>query len=202
MTLFAALLSLLWFIPFWLMTRDRTMSLRLICLGIMASFIGVIIAAPDIWQKAIAGYPGDSFWTLDGFGRAGVIIISTTGLTLIFGAIIWKTQAVLRMTLRITRTARVLFDVAASMLIFGVLHSLSPQVFYILYSFIFSDLGSKWVISGVFDPDRLAQIAAISPRGQMSDHLAGVALWAIAPFTIWLHLHDWRRRRLSRSTIP
>lgn len=193
MTVISASLSLLWLAGFWLLTRDRVGTIRLTLAGLAACMVAVCIAASDVQAAALAGYPSDSFWTLSWAGRAGVVAISTIGIAFIFLALAWKTKLILRIKTQISATAWFLFDLAAGWAIFGVIHTVSPQAFYTFYRLIFDALPNQWVIDTFFDSDRLQLIASLPANGSLADHLAGIALWAIIPFTTWLHLRHWWR---------
>lgn len=132
----------------------------------------------------ITAYADDSFWTLDWFGRIGVIGISAVGIGALFWVIAWKSRVMARLGARWI----IPLDIMIGWAICTVVYSLSPQVFYTFYGFIFPDLPQQWVISGSVAVDRLQ--AAIDLRGNrnLSDDLAGITFWAIAPFTIWQHI--------------
>lgn len=193
MTYLSASLSVLWLAAFWMLTRDRLDNHRLTLAGIGASILAVLIAVTHVQQATLAGYPTDSFWTLSLIGRTGVIAISAIGITLIFYGLAWKTAILLRLKSQVSATAWVIFDLAAGWLVFGVIYSVSPQIFYTFYRMIFDYLPNQWVIDTALDTEKLHMIAQLSASGNMSDHMAGVALWAILPFTAWLHLRDWWR---------
>ena len=132
----------------------------------------------------ITAYANDSFWTLDWLGRIGVVGISAVGIGTVFWLIAWKSWGMMRLGGRWI----IPLDIIIGWALFAVVYSVSPQVFYTFYSFIFPDLPQQWVISGPVAVDRLQ--AALDLRGNrnLSDDLAGVTFWAIAPFTIWLHI--------------
>jgi hypothetical protein len=193
MTLFSASLALLWLAVFWLLTRDRVMGRSLVLIGIVASFGAVMLASANLWDAIAAGYPSDSYWTLKTGGRTGVLLISLTGITLMFYLLARKTRFILRMKRQVSGTAWALFDIAFGMLVFGVIHTVSPQIFYTFYRFIFSELPNQWVIDSVFDTATLQSIAMLAPDGNLASHLAGITLWAIIPFTLWMHMQNWWR---------
>lgn len=193
MSLISASLGLLWFAVFWLLTRDRQNSAGLTLIGIGASLITVTIAV----FPRLNGYEHDSFWTLTPIGRTGVIAISSIGIIGVFTLINWLTSLVLKTRRQVSATAWLLFNLAAGWGLFGAVFSLSPQVFYTFYQFTFSGLPNQWVIDTLFDTARLQTIAAIPIGGSLSDHLAGMTLWAIIPFTIWRHLRHWWQGQIS-----
>lgn len=156
-----------------------------ILLLIPAAHFAVVLAAPPLWQAALAGYQGDSFWTLHPSGRAGVVAIALVGVVSTFTIIAIKSRALRRFGWPTTVALSV--DVLAGLLIFGFVYSVGPQVFYTFYRIIIPDLPAQWVIDTAFDTTRVLKVARVNADGSMSDHLAGVTLWAILPFTFWQH---------------
>ena len=78
-------------------------------------------------------------------------------------------------------------DVAIGFVTFAVVYAISPQIYYTLYQFIFPNLPNQIVVKRLLDVERIIQIAQFSPVGSLSNHLAGIAFWAVLPFTIWMH---------------
>lgn len=193
MTALSTGLALIWFAGFWLLTRDIAPNLWRLFIGMIACIIGVGIAAAGIWPMIAAGYPDDSYWTLGIAGRAGVLSISLFGVACVFWLFAVKTRIILSVKTQVSGTAWALFDIAIGMLVFGVVLTVSPQVFYTFYQFIFEGLPSQWVIDGLFDTPHLQAIATFQANANLADHIAGVVLWAIVPFTGWLHLQHWWR---------
>lgn len=199
MTALSAALAFIWASAFWLLTRDRPHSVRLTIIGTWACVLGVVISLSVLWGALRAGYPTDSYWTLRAGGRAAVAAISTVGIAATFLGLSWKTSRILRRKRGSTATAWALIDIALGLLIFAVVFSVSPQVFYSLYRVIIPGLPQQWVIDGLLDQDRLKMIAVVAPGGSLADHLAGIALWATVPFTAWLHLRFWWRGGAARQ---
>lgn len=183
----------LWFAGFWLITRNRIHSLRLVLLGMVGSMIGVALASPAIWEALAQGYPNDSFWTLGLVGRSGVIAISGLGIAGFFLLSAAKSRVILCWKRSATGTAWAFLDTSFGLFGFAVVYSLSPQAFYAFYRLLFPGLPIQWVIDSALNVDQLRGIATFSSDGSLSDHLAGITLWAIVPFTGWLHLRDWWR---------
>ena len=176
----ALLPALIWTGLIWWMIRRRP-SGRVQQRALMpAAFLAVILGAPALWQAAASGYPGDSFWTLDSGGRFGVIAISTIGLCLIYATLAAKTLWFRALPLPIGIT----LDIFAGLAIYIGLYTVSPQVFCSFYQLIFPDLPHQIVVRAP-DAERLWQIAVLRPDGSLSDHLAGIGLWAVVPFTLW-----------------
>lgn len=164
--------------------RGRTPSGRLLVVLVLPALFTVAIGASTIWAQVAAGYPDDSFWSLGTGGRAGVVLISSLGYLIIF-------VCVGRLALW-TRNWSVLVALPISILmgasVFGLIYSLSPQVFYSLYQFIFPDLPVQIVIKHVLDFDKLIRVAQLSAGSPLADHLAGVGLWGTIVYITWLIL--------------
>ena len=164
----------------WLI-NGKPLTWGLMFLLIPAAFVTVLLGAPGIWLSAMAGYAGDSFWTLRTGGRLGVILISITGFALIF------TVLSLRPTMpKGSPVVRVLIRSLLGVVIYSFLYSVSPQIFYTFYWFIFPDLPVQVVVSDAFNIARIAKSISLQTGGSLSDHLAGLGFWAILPFTIWV----------------
>ncbi|MEL6642198.1 MAG: hypothetical protein AAFP98_12975 [Pseudomonadota bacterium] len=193
MTWLSLAISAVWMAGFWVMSRDRSDTWAITLIGMVASLIAVGLIADNIWANVKANYPGDSFWTLGWGGRVGVLAISTIGITLIFLFLAWKTRIILRMTRQATGMAWMIIDVVLGLMFFAVVFSASPQVFYSFYRLIIPGLPQQWVIDGPINIERLGQIVTLAIDGHLADHLAGLAFWAIVPFTVWLHQRYWWR---------
>lgn len=178
----AIILSLIWTAWVWWRVKDKPMSWGLKLRLIPAAFIAVLLGAPGIWQTAMTGYVGDSYWTLGFGGRVGVVLISTVVFTLIFALISVRPIALSRLPLVI----QLIIAATMGLLFYSVIYTLSPQIFYTFYWFIFSDLPVQIVVSNIIDFDRIKTIANLANGGSLSDHLAGLGFWAVLPFTLWI----------------
>ena len=145
------------------------------------SFALIVILVPPLRANIAAGYPGDSFWTLDWGGRAGVVAISVTGLALLFAVLGAKSRRLPPLPL-IPALAR---DILLGLVIYAVVYSLSPQVFYTFYRMIFPDLPGQIVINSAFNLSRIMPAIDFRDTGNLSDDLAGVGFWAVIPFALW-----------------
>ena len=182
--IFTLAVTLIAWLAVWLCIRQRRLTLWMVLFCILGAVVLVLICARTVQLAILTGYPDDSFWSLGLGGRAGVCVISTVGLSLVFLLLFWKSRFFIRLPLAIGLP----LDLVAGLLIYSVIYSLSPQAYYTLYQFVFPDLPIQIVIRYVLDPD-LPQIATLPVTASMSDHLAGLALWAVLPFTLWVHLH-------------
>ena len=167
LTLAAACLAMVWLAPRLNVDAAATVSLLLIALF-----------SPAIWGQALHGYPGDSYWTLGLWGRAGVLAISLIAITFFYAAL-WM------LFRRLAPMPRAFAITGVGVVGFVLLHALMPQVFYSFYRLLFPDLPQQWVITGLPDPARLRAIASIRTGGSLSDHLSATALWGIVPFAVW-----------------
>jgi len=151
----------------------------------------VIVGAltPALWLAAADGYTGDSFWTLSTFGRLGVVAISVLGMAALGACIAWKTRRLRRTLPQVPTAILWVCDVLIGVLLFALIFSVSPQIFYSFYQLIFDGLPQQWVIDGPLNWDRLAEVIPPRTAGSLADHLAFVAMGGVVLFTTYLH---WR----------
>ena len=178
-----AVLTLVGTLLVWVALRHTTLSaFAQIPLAGLAMIL-VALGQPQILAALAEGYPNDSFWTLQTGGRAGVIAITVVGLATIFLLIALKSRLFQRWPSVISLPV----DMACGLLLFSLVFSLSPQVYYTLYQFIFDGLPSQVVVDSPFNFERVANVARLLPSGAVADHIAGLAFWAVLPFTLWAH---------------
>lgn len=140
---------------------------------------GVALLAFPLWPAILAGYPGDSFWTLGIGGRSGVVAISFGGFAALFAGC-----AVLLRRVPVG-PGWTCGAIAAGLLAYAIIYSVSPQVFYSFYRLIFPGLPTQWVIDGMLDFARLSAAIDLRTAASLSDDLAGVGFWALIPFVLW-----------------
>lgn len=189
MLVLAVTLSLIWMLLFWRVTRYPSQSLGKLLLGVAASFIAVFLSSPELWQSLYNANRPDGFYDLNTIGRSGVILISMTSIIVFFVLLIYKTRWILRHT-KANLTARIfalIADCLISLALFGFLFSLTPQLYYTLYQFVFTDLPNQIVIKSFFNWEKLITIAQLKADDTFSSQLAGSTLLAIIPFITWLH---------------
>lgn len=170
-------------IAIWALLRSKTMSVGLMSILLPIAMITVILGAPNVVFAIENGYDGDSYWTLKTGGRIGVALISTFSLTALFTLLGLKSRVFRRLPMNVGLP----LDIFIGLVTFAVTYAISPQIYYTLYQFIFPNLPNQIVVKRLLDFERIIQIAQFSPNGSMSDHLAGIAFWAVLPFTIWMH---------------
>lgn len=168
----------------WFLLRNARLSRPLGLALIPFALVTIAVGVPSIWQAASEGYENDSYWTLQTGGRLGVALISTLGLTGFFLFLSLKSKWMGRLPI----LARLPLDVAIGCGLYSVAYTVSPQIFYTFYQFIFPGLPNQIVIDQVLDFEKMWQVARFAAAPSLSDHLAGVAFWAIAPFTVWIQL--------------
>ncbi len=155
----------------------------------IAHFFAVIIATPALWQAILNGYSQDSFFTLNLFGNAGIIIISTVLISLFYKILFIKSQYLSRKTMLradlLILTS--LIDCILSLMLFVFLHSLSSQIYYGFYQMLIPDLPNQLVIKSILSFERIQSLMIISQDGSLSNHLSSLCLLAISPFTFWVY---------------
>ncbi len=178
-------LSLFWLAIVWWMTLDNNYNISTTAYIALASLFAVVLNSPGIWFALGRGYPGDSFATLSLFGQAGVILISTLGLAGIYAICAAKSRRLLRD--QETRAVLALLDCFVSVVIFGLVYAISPQIFYTFYQVIFPELPNQTVLRLPLAIEQFREALALRPDGSLSSHLAGIGWLGIVPFTLWFH---------------
>ena len=117
------------------------------------ALISIVIAfllSPDLWLYLLQGYEGDSFYTLNGFQRAGLIAVTVTlsGSLLFLGTC--KSHFLYHLkTEKIFREYAIpLIDLLGALGLFYLFVWLSPQAYYLYYLCIFNDLPLQGVVKG------------------------------------------------------
>lgn len=168
--------------------------LRAVPVFLVIAATGVLLSAPSLQTAILAGYPGDSLFTLEPAEIAGVVLISLTLITLFF----WLLSLVLVPLARavaakpLMRAGTATASLAGSLLLFGVSHTVSPQIYYTFYRWIIPGLPDQWVIRTWLDLERLAGAASLAPDGSLSSHLTGVTIWCVALFVAWIFMMRWQ----------
>ncbi len=178
-------MSLFWLAVIWWLTMDRRANFSTTTYVALASMFAVVLNSPGIWFGLGRGYPGDSFFTLSGFGQAGVLLISAAGLAAIYALSAAKSRRLLRD--QPTRAVLVLLDCIVSVVLFGLIYALSPQIFYAFYQQVIPGLPDQTVLRLPLAIDQMRAAFALDPRGSMASHLAGIGWLGIVPFTLWFH---------------
>jgi hypothetical protein len=122
-----------------------------------------MITAGLITPEALAG---DSFFTLNMFERIGLIVLS---LAIIVGAA-WSVFILGK------RVGFFLIPLVA--LVYWVLISLAPQIYYLYYIAIFDGLPWQWVAQLV-PIQRLADLARFQARANLSELCQGFGFWIL-----------------------
>jgi hypothetical protein len=140
-------------------------------------FILALASAPEIWQRAAAGYDGDSFYTLDILAGLGLALVSLVMALAVFTLALVKTLALHRAATRWSLSAaagRASADLGVSLLLFYGFVWFSPQLYYLYYLAVLDGLSWQWVIKPVLDPHDAWDLLRIGPGGSLSEHLQGL----------------------------
>lgn len=176
---------------------------RAVLLLMVIAATGVLISAPSLQTAVSKGYPDDSLFTLEPAEIAGVVLISLTLITLFF----WLLSLILVPLARAvaakpaTRAGTAIVSLAGSLLLFGVSHTVSPQIYYTFYRWIIAGLPDQWVIKTWLDMERLAGAATLAPDGSLSAHLTGVTIWCVTIFVAWIFMMRWQDGAWQASPI-
>ena len=117
-------------------------------------------------------YDGDSFYTLSGLGRIGLVILSVT----ITFALLWLAM---KLTKRLILPLRIL---VAAVLFFAFVW-LSPQVYYTYYMTLFEGLPWQAVVKDPPSWRRLIGLMTFSGQANLSAHSQGVLGWLLLGVT-------------------
>ena len=181
----ASILTGAWLGLAWWLCRRRVASAFPMALAVgPVAMVAIVLASPPIWHAIARGYAGDSLFTLSPAGIVGVVVLSIGLIAVFFLVVIWKSLWLAKRA-PAGRAATAGLDVLTGLALFGLLHAVSRQTYYALYRAIIPDLPNQWVIR--LDWDRLAAISQLRADASLSQHLAGVTLWAVVPLTLWVH---------------
>lgn len=155
----------------------------------LGSLVAVWISEPDLWHALANSYATDSFWDLGLFGGFGVVLISSTLIGFAYWLSARKSRYLVRKVPANPFLAAIvtLGDMVVSVLLFGVLHNLSPQAFYTFYQFIIPDLPNQLVIKGLFDAEKFIRLMSFDTSDSLSNHLSGIAMIGLVPLTAMVH---------------
>lgn len=117
-------------------------------------------------------YAEDSFFTLSGFGQAGLLLV-----TLVLGVLtIWGVSSLLR-------GKKIWLKLLGSVISFVAFVWLSPQIYYAYYQLIFDDLPAQWVIGAPSVAEAVSYALFVGPM-TLSAHGQGVLFWATLTATL------------------
>ena len=121
-------------------------------------------------------YNQDSFFDLSPLGQIGLATLSLTLFALAFVA----TRGVLRGHPCFVR-------LSGAIIVFWAFVWLSPQVYYMYYRLLFSDLPLQWVIKQPIGPLDIVGLLTFHGRQNLAAHSQGVMGWILilAPFIRW-----------------
>lgn len=156
------------------------------------SLLGVILAAPGLQRGVTAGYPGDSFFTLDAGARAGLAAL-TAGLALLA---LW---AAFRLAKRLSgrrprpgaRALGLAGNLGVTLGAFTLCYVLSPQVYYSYYRIVLPGLPAQWVVQAGDQLARLAAALALQAGDSLAAQAAGTLFWVLAGLTVSVHAVSW-----------
>ncbi len=111
-------------------------------------------------------YDGDSFYTLTGLGRIGLVILSVT-MTLI---LLWVAAMLMK---RLPLPFRI---IVAAVFFFGFVW-LSPQIYYTYYMTLFEGLPWQIVVKDPPSLNRLYKLMTFRGHATLSAHSQGILGW-------------------------
>ena len=177
--------------------------LQAVLVFVVVAFTGILLGTPQLWLAIGNGFSGDSLFTLKPVEIVGVLAISLVLIVLFFWLLMLglapMAKAVAGRSFR--RAGVAILSVIGSLLIFGIAHTLSPQIYYAYYRKIIPGLPDQWVIKTWLDWPRLAEAAAFHGNGSLSSHLTGLVFWSIVIFVLWVFSVRWREEQWQASPI-
>ncbi|MFD2207608.1 hypothetical protein [Kiloniella antarctica] len=144
---------------------------------VLISIVIAFLLSPDLWIYMVQGHEGDSFYTLIGFQRAGLILITIifSYLLLFLGTSKSHFLYNLKTEIIFQKYTLPLIDLFGA---FGLLYLfvwLSPQVYYFYYYFIFNDLPLQIIIKDGPSIDEIWALFALDESQTLSQH--GQGFW-------------------------
>lgn len=113
-------------------------------------------------------YDGDSFYTLTGIGRTGLVILSVT-----------MALALLWLAMKLTRRLILPLRIVVAALLFFAFVWLSPQVYYTYYMTLFDGLPWQVVVKDPPNWRRLFGLMTFDGEANLSAHSQGGLGWLL-----------------------
>jgi len=113
-------------------------------------------------------YDGDSFFTLNLAGQAGLIVLSA----FLSACAIWAAW-------RIGQDRSIFTRILIALAAFYLFTWLSPQIYYGYYLIIFDGLPLQIVIQSPPSPDEVARLLSFQAKASLSDHSKGALGWLL-----------------------
>ena len=118
-------------------------------------------------------YAEDSFYTLSGAGRIGLVLLS-----------VCLSAAVLWLTWHLTTGRKILVRLGLGVLLFAGFVWLSPQAYYAYYLLLFDGLPLQNVIKPPPSPAQLIGLLTFNGPQTLSAHSLGLLGWALFAISV------------------
>ncbi len=132
----------------------------------------------NIWSTALSLYPEDSFHTLNllpAFGLAALTLITTVALL----AASWFATARLKRKFGKYPVIVIGLDLVSTLLLFWIVLSFTPQIFYSYYTIVMPGLPAQWVVHGLLPFNDYLKVLKILPDATLASHTAGLTGWVL-----------------------
>ncbi len=139
--------------------------------------VGSIILS-RIWPQLVAGYPNDSFHTLQPFSAIGLCIVAAIGITMMLLISRWQSRAIERIG-KLQGRYLLLADIVIGFLLYWLILSLSPQFFYLYYWFVFDNLPQQWVVQRLLPWSDYLDLWLLLENASIASHAAGMLGWIL-----------------------
>ncbi|GAB5467852.1 MAG: hypothetical protein Kilf2KO_08820 [Rhodospirillales bacterium] len=149
------------------------------------SALGLLCVVPG---RLFEERAGDSLFTLQPLAS---LAVATLALVLIVAGWVLAFEVAVRLCRWGQGQRRRRLALAANLallpLCFLLLHSLAPQVFYLLYRLLLPGLPAQWVIAAPWDLAPLVAALALGPGSSLSSLASGLAFWSLLAPTLLVH---------------
>lgn len=119
-------------------------------------------------------YDGDSFLTLSGLGRVGLVLVSLT----LAAMMAW-------LVIRVGRGRPLVVRLCVAFTAFWAFVWLSPQVYYFYYLTLFEGLPLQNVIQSPPSPIEMLSLLTFTEMFNLSNHSKGVLGWVLIALGYW-----------------
>lgn len=126
-------------------------------------------------------YAGDSFFTLDAVGQAGLVALSAV-LAWICLVLVWRWRP----------DAGLVFRCLLALVLFYLFVWLTPQVYYLYYVALLENLPFQNVVQEPPSPTDVGKLLAFRDKPSLSAHAKGLLGWTLILAAL---LRVWRSRR-------
>lgn len=126
-------------------------------------------------------YPGDSIYTL-GLFKAIALACLTTVLLLCTAYSSWRITNIILQRIKVTTPVAAmaaLLNGLLAMILYWILLSVVPQLYYMIYLQIFPNLPAQLVVKNLLSSESFFAVLFFLERASLSNHAAGLLGWVL-----------------------